>query len=431
MAARFSAATQWRCWAKRSWTKLMTMAARFNAASAQPSGKPRWPLHMDAVDPRHASCRPDFLVISAPKTGSTWLAVNLGRHPDIFVSEPKELKYFDAYCQWFGLNWYFDQFWKGQQQIKGEASPTYTLLPVPAIRALRALLPDLKLIYLMRDPVARAWSHARHSCRFREANFAAYQGDLGSVTDEQWRDNFTHDWTLANGDYLGHLRRWLTVFPRQQVHIGFYESIVREPEVLMRQLFGFLGVNPDVDFGDFPVRDTIMQGLELEMKADHRQFLQTILGERNRELVTYFKEQLNLVPPPEWGETLQSGSVARAPGSGPPGPAAASLASSLAKATQVFRRAWDSDYLTEVLDMDPLAELHVAHEGYKGYKIVHYRRQFYALGQSLGRVESHQLLDERWLVEQQGRGLCLLARSPAEARERIDQMIRPARPTGR
>src|SRR5712691_9258164 len=87
-------------------------------------------LQLGSVDPELATCLPNFLVISAPKTGSTWLSVNLGLHPEIFIPERKELKYFSSYCQWFDLNWYLSHFRPGAGRTRGEASPAYALLPV-------------------------------------------------------------------------------------------------------------------------------------------------------------------------------------------------------------------------------------------------------------------------------------------------------------
>ena len=166
--------------------------------------------------------RPDFLVISPPKTGSTWLADNFRHHPRLFVPAIKEVKYFSCFCNWLDLGWYLDHFRAAPGTIRGEASPSYSILPPDRIRLVRALLPDVKLIFLMRDPIARAWSHARHNFRYREARFADCQHDFDDVPESIWHEAFRHEWSLASGDYLGQLRRWREVFPREQffVEIG-------------------------------------------------------------------------------------------------------------------------------------------------------------------------------------------------------------------
>ena len=77
------------------------------------------------------------------------------------------------------------------------------------IRQVHACFPHLKLVFLLREPCARAWSHARHMQQYREANFN--DEPIVEPTETDWRENFRHDWTAASGDYLGQLRRWLSV----------------------------------------------------------------------------------------------------------------------------------------------------------------------------------------------------------------------------
>src|SRR5229473_6742363 len=81
------------------------------------------------LSPQSAQSFPDFLVISPPKTGSTWLAANLRCHPEIFIPEIKEVKYFSSYYKWLDLDWYLGHFRDGAGRRKGEASPSYSLLP--------------------------------------------------------------------------------------------------------------------------------------------------------------------------------------------------------------------------------------------------------------------------------------------------------------
>ena len=67
------------------------------------------------------SHRPDFLVISPPKTGTTWLAANLRCHPQIFVPDIKEVKYFSSLLKWLDLEWYQSHFLAGSDRILGLA----------------------------------------------------------------------------------------------------------------------------------------------------------------------------------------------------------------------------------------------------------------------------------------------------------------------
>ncbi len=95
---------------------------------------------------------PEFLIISPPKTGSTWLATRLRRHPELFVPDVKEIRYFSSLFKRLDLNWYLRHFSSADGRVKGEASPSYCLLPVDRVRWILRLMPDVKLIFLMRRP---------------------------------------------------------------------------------------------------------------------------------------------------------------------------------------------------------------------------------------------------------------------------------------
>src|SRR5580698_8351347 len=195
---------------------------------------------------RFAAECPDYLIISPPKTGSTWLADNLRQHLQVFVPTMKEIKYFSSFFKSLDLGWYLDQIAPGTGRVKGEASPSYALLPVERIGLIRSLMPNVKIVFLMRDPIGRAWSHAKHNYRYREANFTHCNAAFEAVDERNWIENFTQEYTLAYGDYLGQLRRWLSVFPREQIYVGFFESIAREPEKVFRDVLAFFGLDPNI-----------------------------------------------------------------------------------------------------------------------------------------------------------------------------------------
>jgi hypothetical protein len=368
-----------------------------------------WCLQQPAVPPHKLRALfPDFLVISPPKTGSSWLAANLRCHPQLFVPAIKEIRYFNSLMQWLDLNWYLDQFAAGAGRVKGEASPSYAILPVERIRLLRRLRPDLRLVFLMRDPVARAWSHAKHNHHHREANFASSAGDLRAVSEAQWRENFTHTWPLACGDYLGQLRRWLSVFPREQVYVGFYESIAKSPECLLRDLFAFLGVDAGVDFSTFRLRERVLPGRVAALSAPLQAFLQRLLHDRSCALAAFLHDQLALEVPPEWHASLA------APGGLPAG----------AGPVTVFNRELDDRYLTQALaheDSFPSGPRLVL-DGHRGYDVLFFRGRFYALDRALGAVHLQEVTETQLRDYQHG-GRCFIAGSAAEVKERVEQHV--------
>jgi hypothetical protein len=350
--------------------------------------------------------RPDFLVISPPKTGSTWLAATFRQHPELYVPDIKEVKYFSSFFHALDLSWYLDQFAPAGGRVKGEASPSYSLLPVERIRLIRRLMPDVKLIFLMRDPISRAWSHARHNFRYHEVNFAGWQGDFADVPAERWCANFTHDWPLGSGDYLGQLQRWLSVFPREQAYVDFYESIGDRPEALLRELFSFLGVAADVDLSGFPVRERILEGLDIDLPPALEGALHALLHERTVELAGYLKEQFGLTLPEAWSATL-------APGVG-----------SFPAQPEVFRRALDDGCILRLVAEEedfPSARCDVV-AGYRGYDIVFHHGLLYALDQSVGTVRV-ELIPEADLLRHKQSGACVVARSLRDVKERVDQQV--------
>ena len=345
--------------------------------------------------------RPDFLVISPPKTGSTWLADNFRHHPRLFVPAIKEVKYFSCFCNWLDLGWYLDHFRAPRGTLKGEASPSYAILPPERIRLVRELLPDVKLIFLMRDPIARAWSHARHEFRYHEARFADCRDDFDDVPESLWREAFEHEWSLASGDYLGQLRRWLAVVPREQIVVGFYESIASRPDELLRSLFAFLGVDSTLDLASFPLHERILPGIDKPLPPAPRAHLHGLLHTRSRELADFLGSRFDLHPPPEWAGVLEPPTEPSLLPSGP---------------------GFDDESFLSVYSMEE--DFSGAHrwlmEDYRGYGIAYFRRRLMAMSRA---VPSPSYEDEAGLRRHQEEGHSFVAASVPELRSAIDQHL--------
>ncbi len=355
-----------------------------------------------------AEC-PDYLIISPPKTGSTWLADNLRRHLQVFVPTMKEIKYFSSFFKSLDLGWYLDQIAPGTGRVKGEASPSYALLPVERIQLIRSLMPNVKIVFLMRDPIGRAWSHAKHNYRYREANFTGCTAAFDAVDERDWIENFTQEYTLAGGDYLGQLWRWLAVFPREQIYVGFFESIAREPEKLFRDVLAFFGLDPDIDLHGYPLRERIFPGLDREPTPGLRQALHGLLHRRSVELAEFLRERLDLVPPPEWQEVLlpaQQSPIC------PPAAAA------------VFARELDDRFLADILEREEAFPSAWCPQlgAYQGFNLVYRRGSLYALHVDLGDVQPDQIGEEglrRYQAEQK----CFVAPSLRQVRALVDQHV--------
>lgn len=249
--------------------------------------------------------RPHFLVAAAPKTGSTWLADNLRLHPGVFVPAEKELRYFSSLGRWADLGWYLSRFAGGEGRVRGEASPSYAALPPERIRLIRELFPDVRIVFLLREPVSRAWSHTRHGCRHAEAYFNEHPAARVDDPAIDWAAAATHEWVTANGDYLGHLRRWLAVFPKEQVLVRFFDDIEARPEALLREVLAFIGGDASVPLDGFPLRERINPGMEVALPPEAGDLLRRLWSGRTRELAAFLGREFGLALPSAWGVVVE------------------------------------------------------------------------------------------------------------------------------
>ena len=208
------------------------------------------------------------------------------------------MRYFDKQWRYRSLKWYCQRFARGPEQLAADVSPTYALLPDPAIKHIRSLKPDLKFVVLLRDLPARAWSHLRHMREHGEANF---EGRTGSVESARHNDliwNLVDDYSLSASDYEGMLRRWLKWFPKEQLHVAFFEDAVAAPERYFAQLFAFFGVEREL-CREF-VLERVNEGRQSSPTADVVWWMEKIYVERRRRLERYLKETFALTP--SWPE---------------------------------------------------------------------------------------------------------------------------------
>ena len=167
---------------------------------------------------------PDFLIIGAQKAGTTSLCTYLFQHPDIKPPRRKEIHYFDSPEFGLGPRWYRAHFSpKRDTQLTGEASPYYLCHP-HAPRRVRELVPDARLIVLLRDPVERALSHYHHQVRhgreplsFEAAIDAEPERLAGEyermISDETYYSEAYWGFSyVTRGLYAEQLRRWSAHF---------------------------------------------------------------------------------------------------------------------------------------------------------------------------------------------------------------------------
>src|SRR5687767_9665111 len=115
------------------------------------------------MSPDNENQKPNFVGVGAQKCATTWLSVCLRRHPEVFMSVPKEIRFFDADENWAkGVDWYLDHFNNSQNyKARGEFSPSYLSHPVSAER-IKSVLGTVKILVSLRNPATRFISHYKH-----------------------------------------------------------------------------------------------------------------------------------------------------------------------------------------------------------------------------------------------------------------------------
>lgn len=209
---------------------------------------------------------PDFLGIGTPKSGTTWLHRNLSAHPGLFLPIKKELHYFDT--NWFQpVSWYSEIFAKAGDLIKGEITPSYCALSSRRIRDVARLMPDVRLIVLLRDPVSRDWSHIRMKL-LRDTGRTQDE-----VTEKEFSDFAVSDPLLERGNYPRIFERWLTHFDQSQLFVGLFDDIMSDPNTLMENVLAFLGVPPPYPWALMRLSSRVWEGVEAGMPSSVKQLL--------------------------------------------------------------------------------------------------------------------------------------------------------------
>lgn len=348
---------------------------------------------------------PNFLVIAPAKTGTTWLSQNLSCHPDIYIPPVKEVKFFSTYWRWLGINWYLDQFCSASHPIRGEATPSYALLPSHRIKFIKSLLPNIKLVFLMRDPVERAWSHAKHSYRYREANFRHPEAPAAANLDQQFIANFTRPWPCLFGDYLGALQRWLTCFSKEQLYIGFFEAIKDDPQKVLTEVFKHLGAADTVDWSHFRLHEKILPGIEQEIKPEFKAYLRSLYQERTQKLADFLKAEFHITLPSQWTNTVEEKSA-----SDPSVPADSFWGP-------------DDQFLVNILREEVFVSgPRLVEKNYRGFNLVIYLGEVYALAQTLGPLDLVQI-GASTLKDYHARGQCFVGATLDEVKQAIAQQV--------
>jgi hypothetical protein len=209
---------------------------------------------------------PDFIIAGAQKAGTTSLFDYLSGHPQCAAPLTKEVHYFDDNFS-RGENWYRMHFppvtaGDAPAALCFESSPYYMFDPrVPA--RMQKLLPDAKIIFLLRNPVSRAYSHYQHSVRRGREPLsfeAALEAEPTRLADEHerllagadYRSDAHRNYSyMARGVYVDQLLRWEAHYLRRQMLVIQAERMFKNPREAFVEVLAFLGLDAwlPADFG--------------------------------------------------------------------------------------------------------------------------------------------------------------------------------------
>ncbi|MGB3642253.1 MAG: sulfotransferase [Rivularia sp. (in: cyanobacteria)] len=241
---------------------------------------------------------PDFLCIGAQKAGTTWLYENLKKHPDIGLPNVKELHYFNArekalikkpierlihpnslgiavqkslkkwriktlitevlsnlysgnlidlfsyshdFFNFSNDRLYSSVFSSMSEEITGEIAPEYGVISKDSIAHIYQLMPRTKIIFILRNPIDRAWSAAR-------MNLSITTKDFASLSHEDFINNFDSQVSRKRSNYLKIIETWQCYYPEKQFLICFFDELAKKPQQFIHRICEFLNVETDSDY---------------------------------------------------------------------------------------------------------------------------------------------------------------------------------------
>jgi sulfotransferase family protein len=244
--------------------------------------------HGPAFDYHGTLSYPHFIIIGAPKCGTSWLRGSLDQHPGVLVIDD-EIEYFSDFLD-KPVEWYLDHFAKKLEAapplpsgsyILGEKSARYCAIPIEQIRVVRRLLPSARLILMIRDPVSRHWAHAKRY--FQKERFDKHGGGVLSVPRDELFAHFTRMRRLSEFSQM--LANWTSVFPPAQLLIVSQERTLTHPKETFDAVLDHIGASRDYDPGQ--IRFLTMQknrGPAVPMPNDVAEFLEKMFARERAQL---------------------------------------------------------------------------------------------------------------------------------------------------
>jgi len=185
-------------------------------------------------------CLPTFLGIGSMRCGSTWLYEALKCHPDVRLSESKELDFFFMpQMLRHDLDWYEAHFvpedGNGPKPVRGEISPSYARLKAWQVNRIAELLPNLRIILTLRHPIERVWSQVLYQSGFWERK------DVRQIGSAELLRKIEKARNKLSSNYPRTIEIWSRAFGREALYIDFFDRIHDDPETYVNGVLRHIG----------------------------------------------------------------------------------------------------------------------------------------------------------------------------------------------
>lgn len=233
----------------------------------------------------------DFLCIGAQKAGTSWLHHQLDLLPEIYFPRGKEVHYWD----WVERKkrkpdhfWYMNVFREHHHLICGDMTPYYAILDIHLIHEIKILYPDVKIIYIMRNPIDRAWSAFKMDASNQKK-------DPLKMSRKDILDILHSQQSIQRGDHQKIIENWRSVFPSENILLLDFDDMLNDKRYSLAKVVDFLGVSQQQL--NFVSQDSLIskinKGIDISMPLDIYNDLNDLYREKIISLQDYLKKDLS------------------------------------------------------------------------------------------------------------------------------------------
>lgn len=207
--------------------------------------------------------------IGAQKAGTTWLYRQLAMHPDVVFPAGKEVHFWDRRFPERGTQAYRALFSPDPTRFECDITPAYATLSVEAVQACHDAAPEARVVFILRNPVDRAWSSALMALNRAEMT-------IDEASDQWFIDHFRSRGSRLRGDYPRTLRIWRDRFGADNVLVLPYTWIGDQPERFLRDCTEFARLDWWTGWTPEVLRQRVFAGETYPLPAHLRYFLQEL-----------------------------------------------------------------------------------------------------------------------------------------------------------